>query len=60
MLLVHGTQDDHGDVNKLEKVAQAVRTAETVIITGADHFFTKQLEGLEETIRAWAEELLKT
>ena len=27
---------------------------------GADHFFTKQIEAVEETIRAWAEELLET
>jgi alpha/beta superfamily hydrolase len=59
MLFVHGTQDDHGDVAKLEKLVQNIRNAESVIITGADHFFTKELEALEETIRAWAEELLK-
>ncbi|HEY0372559.1 MAG TPA: alpha/beta fold hydrolase [Thermoanaerobaculia bacterium] len=59
MLFVHGTQDEHGDVAKLEKLVPHIRNAETVIITGADHFFTKQLEGLEETIRIWAEELLE-
>jgi hypothetical protein len=59
MLFVHGTQDEHGDVAKLEKLVQNIRNAESVIITGADHFFTKELEALEETIRAWAEELLK-
>ena len=58
ILFVHGTQDEHGDVAKLEKLSQQVRNAETVIITGADHFFTKQLEALEETIRTWAEEIL--
>jgi uncharacterized protein len=58
MLFVHGTQDEHGDVAKLEKLVPHVRNAESVLITGADHFFTKQLEGLEETIRSWAEELL--
>lgn len=56
MLFVHGTQDEHGDVGKLEKLVPQVRNAESVIITGADHFFTKQLEALEETIREWAEE----
>jgi uncharacterized protein len=60
MLLIHGTQDEHGDVGKVEKVGQQIRNAETVIITGADHFFTKQLDGVEETIRAWAEEILST
>ena len=58
MLFVHGTQDEHGDVAKLEKVVQHVRNAESVIVTGADHFFTKQLEAVEETMRAWAEELI--
>jgi len=59
LLFVHGTQDEHGDVGKLEKLIPTVRNAESVIITGADHFFTKQLEALEETMRIWAEELLE-
>lgn len=58
MLFVHGTQDEHGEVGKLEKLVPNIRNAESVIITGADHFFTKQLEALEETVRGWAEELL--
>ncbi len=60
MLFVHGTQDEHGDVAKLEKVVQHIRNAESVIITGADHFFTKQLEPLEETMRSWAEEVVSS
>ncbi len=60
MLLIHGTQDEHGDVAKVEKLGQQIRNAETVIITGADHFFTKQLDGVEETIRGWAEEVLES
>lgn len=56
MLFVHGTQDEHGDIGKLEKLIPQVRNAESVLITGADHFFTKQLEALEETLREWAEE----
>lgn len=60
MLFLHGTQDEHGDVSKLEKLVPHIRNAESVIITGADHFFTKQLEGVEETIRGWAEEVLET
>jgi len=59
MLLIHGTQDEHGDVNKFEKVVQPIRNAESVIITGADHFFTKQLDVVEETMRTWAEEVLE-
>ncbi|MEA2464878.1 MAG: uncharacterized protein QOJ98_2625 [Acidobacteriota bacterium] len=60
MLLIHGTQDEHGDVAKVEKLGQQIRNAETVIITGADHFFTKQLDGVEETLRGWAEEVLES
>jgi alpha/beta superfamily hydrolase len=59
MLFIHGTQDEYGDVQKLEKLVPLVRNAESVIITGADHFFTKQLEVLEETLRGWVEELLE-
>ena len=60
MLFIHGTADEHGDVGKLEKLAQTVRNAESVIITGADHFFTKQLDAVEETMRTWASELVET
>lgn len=59
ILFVHGTQDEHGDVAKLEKLVPHIRNAETVIVTGADHFFTKQLEALEETMHGWAQELLE-
>jgi len=57
MLFLHGTQDEHGDVAKLEKLIPQVRNAESVIITGADHFFTKQLDAVEETMRSWAVEI---
>ena len=59
MLFLHGTQEEFGDVDRLEKLIQQVRNAESVIITGADHFFTKQLDAVEETMRAWAEEVLE-
>ena len=58
ILFLHGASDEHGDVEKLEKVAQQVRNAETVIVTGADHFFAKQLDTVDETIRVWAEEII--
>lgn len=54
MLILHGTQDEFGDVEKIEKLGQQIRNAETMIITGADHFFTKQLDSVEETMRLWA------
>lgn len=58
MLFLHGTQDEHGDVAKLEKLVPNIRNSESVIVTGADHFFTKQLEAVEETMRTWAEEII--
>ncbi|HUP50568.1 MAG TPA: alpha/beta fold hydrolase [Thermoanaerobaculia bacterium] len=58
MLFLHGTDDEHGDVARLEKLIEQVRNAESVTVTGADHFFTRQLEAVEETLRSWATELL--
>lgn len=60
MLFLHGTQDEHGEVAKLEKLVQHVRNAESVVVTGADHFFTKQIEAVEQTMRSWAEELIES
>ena len=60
ILFLHGTEDEHGDVEKLEKLAEQVRNAESVIVTGADHFFTKQLDAVDETIRQWAEEVTQS
>jgi len=60
MLFLHGTQDEHGDPNKVEQLIQQIRNAESVMVTGADHFFTKQIEAVEETMRGWAEELIET
>lgn len=59
MLFLHGTQDEYGDVGKLEKLIPTVRNAESVVVTGADHFFTKQLDAVEETMRGWAAEILE-
>jgi alpha/beta superfamily hydrolase len=58
MLFLHGTEDEYGDVDKLETIVGTIRNAESVIVTGADHFFTKQLDVLEQTMRSWAEERL--
>jgi alpha/beta superfamily hydrolase len=57
ILFLHGTDDEYGDVEKLEKLGENVRNAESVIVTGADHFFSKQLDAVDETIRQWAEEV---
>jgi alpha/beta superfamily hydrolase len=59
MLFLHGTQDEYGDVAKLDKLVQQIRNAESITVTGADHFFTKQLDAVEETMRGWATEILE-
>lgn len=59
MLFLHGTDDEYGDVDKLDTLVQSVRDAESVVVTGADHFFTKQLEAVEETMRSWATEIIE-
>lgn len=59
-LFIHGTDDEHGDVSKLEALVQNLSNSESIIVTGADHFFTRQLEAVEETMRGWAEEVLVT
>ena len=58
VLFLHGTEDEYGDVAKLEQLVQQMRNAETIIVTGADHFFTKQLDAVDETMRSWAEEVI--
>jgi uncharacterized protein len=57
-LFLHGTKDEYGDVDKLEKFVQQLRNAESVFVTGADHFFTRELDAVEETMRTWATEIL--
>ena len=58
ILFLQGTQDEFGDAAKLEKLVPQVRNAESVVVTGADHFFTHQLDAVEETLRNWATEIV--
>jgi alpha/beta superfamily hydrolase len=60
MLFLHGTDDEFGDVEKLEALTEHIRNSESVIVTGADHFFSKQLDAVDETIRQWAEEVTQS
>ena len=55
LLFVHGSEDEHGDAAKVEALAETCRDSEIVVVTGADHFFTHQVEVVEETVRDWAE-----
>lgn len=58
-LFLHGSKDEHGDIDKLEELLQDVPESETIIVDDADHFFTKQLELVEETMRDWATRMLE-
>jgi alpha/beta superfamily hydrolase len=56
-LIVQGTHDEHGAVEKAESVV-AYTGGDTRIsfIQGADHFFTGRLDQLERAITAWLTE----
>lgn len=59
ILFIHGSRDEFGDASKVDQLAGQCQDAEAVIISGADHFFTDQLEIVHETIRDWATRTLE-
>lgn len=59
ILFIHGSRDEFGDANRVDQLAQECQDAEAVIVSGADHFFTDQLEIVHETIRDWATRTLE-
>jgi uncharacterized protein len=57
LLLVHGDQDQFGDVSKLQTIAAQIpkeANVEIKIIKGAEHFFEGHLEEMMEAITKWA------
>lgn len=58
-LVLQGSRDEFGGVDRLEEVASAWPRAEIVIVEGADHFFAGQVEFVEETMRRWVTEQLE-
>lgn len=59
LLFLHGDQDKYGDVDKLSELVDKCPTAETVIVAGADHFFTHEIDVVEETMRDWVTRILE-
>ncbi len=56
LLLVHGENDEFGDVNRLrELVAELEKSMplELVVVPGAGHFFDDQLDELKSAITNW-------
>lgn len=59
LLLVHGSQDEFGDVDKLRALATSLPPESRVrikIVEGAGHFFDGHLDELKRTITEWAKE----
>ena len=55
LLFLHGSEDEHGEISKLEKLVERCRNAESLIVNDADHFFAGQLEVVEQAMKDWAE-----
>lgn len=54
-LFIHGSNDEHGDVNKVrEMVAGLSGENELVVVEGVDHFFSGKIEALAAAITSWA------
>ena len=55
-LFVHGSNDEHGDVNKVRTMAASLPGEnELVVVEGVDHFFTGKIERLGAAISAWGD-----
>jgi uncharacterized protein len=61
LLLVHGEQDEFGDVEQLRRLASELEKntpVRLVVIPDAGHFFDDQLDDLKRTISDWTTEQL--
>lgn len=59
LLLVHGEEDEYGDVEQLRQLAADLEKNTTVrldVIPGAGHFFDDRLDDLKRVITEWATE----
>jgi alpha/beta superfamily hydrolase len=53
-LFVHGSNDEHGEVKKVEQlVASLPGKNQMVTVHGVDHFFAGRLDKLDQAITAW-------
>lgn len=58
ILFVHGTSDEFGSVDRLSSLVEKLPNAETFVVSGAGHFFEKQLDVVEEALREWVTEFV--
>jgi alpha/beta superfamily hydrolase len=55
-LFVHGSNDEFGDVRKLEKLVSGLPgEKQLVVVDGVDHFFKGKIEELGKAISQWME-----
>lgn len=53
-LFVHGSQDEHGDLKKVEELVNSLPGENRlVVVEGADHFFVGKLDQLDRAISSW-------
>jgi len=53
-LFVHGANDEHGDVGKLEQLVEPLPAENRmVVVAGAQHFFAGKVDQVSAAIRAW-------
>lgn len=57
-LVIQGDRDEFGDAEKLAELAMQWPATETIIVEGADHFFVRQLDFVQESMRQWAAEIV--
>lgn len=57
-LVIQGDRDEFGDAEKLAELAVQWPETETIIVEGADHFFARKLEVVQETMKQWANQVL--
>ena len=56
-LFVHGANDEHGDIGKVEVLVESVPGENRlVVVAGADHFFVGKLDQVDEAMRGWLQE----
>jgi hypothetical protein len=59
ILFVQGTNDEFGSVDRLATLVEKLPNAETFIVSGAGHFFEKQLDVVEQAMREWVTEVIE-
>jgi hypothetical protein len=56
-LFVHGVNDEHGDVARLESLVESLPGENRLVaVAGAAHFFVGKLDQVDAAIRAWVTE----